>query len=556
MVMLTTLLVSLVVSNIAPFFAAGTTTSAVRIASQVFEDGYVIYLPNVQQGGTVITVSTTADELNADGDCSLREAIRAANLDQAVDACPAGAGVDSVRVPAGNYRLTLVGSGENTGATGDLDISSVLRVEGAGRTATLIDGEYDDRVFDVHEGASALIKGVSMQFGMGGGDTDDRYNAGCGGGILNLGRLTLRNAAVRLNRTPDGAPYDDFYCGDAMDGGGICNGKSGYMLVVDTLVYGNETGKGAHSCYRRQGSGGSGGGVYNGGEMSVVHSAIFGNVGGMGFPGGTGGSGGGIANTGVMEVISSTVSENETGSGASAHQVGLYGGAGDGGGIANHPDGVLRVVASSIYSNVTGVDVAGSDGGWGGGIFNNGRLTVINSTISGNQASENGGGGVYVGSILGGAAVTITSSTVAGNSAATHGGGVCSAAGDDRSTGIRGVLLAANTAGGTGPDCYGAVTSYGYNILQSDAGCSVSGSTTGNIANQVAQLLPLADWGGPTWTHNLAAASPAVNTGNCGDLSGEPIPVDQRGVPRPQGPACDIGAVEYRNGQSYSSSAE
>jgi CSLREA domain-containing protein len=42
-----------------------------------------------------ITVTTQEDELNADGDCSLREAIEAANRDRAVDACPAGSGYDT-----------------------------------------------------------------------------------------------------------------------------------------------------------------------------------------------------------------------------------------------------------------------------------------------------------------------------------------------------------------------------------------------------------------------------------------------------------------------------
>jgi len=48
-----------------------------------------------------ITVNTTDDELSTDGDCSLREAIQAANVDAAVDACPAGIGSDTIDVPAG-----------------------------------------------------------------------------------------------------------------------------------------------------------------------------------------------------------------------------------------------------------------------------------------------------------------------------------------------------------------------------------------------------------------------------------------------------------------------
>jgi CSLREA domain-containing protein len=52
-----------------------------------------------------IAVNTTTDELNSDGDCSLREAIQAANTDAAVDACPAGSGTDAITLPAGTYVL-------------------------------------------------------------------------------------------------------------------------------------------------------------------------------------------------------------------------------------------------------------------------------------------------------------------------------------------------------------------------------------------------------------------------------------------------------------------
>src|SRR5687768_6181835 len=61
---------------------------------------------------TTIPVTTTVDELNADGDCSLREAVRAANTNLAVDDCDAGQNdqTDTITLPAGTYTLTLVGN--------------------------------------------------------------------------------------------------------------------------------------------------------------------------------------------------------------------------------------------------------------------------------------------------------------------------------------------------------------------------------------------------------------------------------------------------------------
>lgn len=67
-----------------------------------------------------ISVNTTTDEINRDGDCSLREALQAANADTAVDACPAGNGADTIILPAGTYTLTIAGSSTTAG---DLDIT-------------------------------------------------------------------------------------------------------------------------------------------------------------------------------------------------------------------------------------------------------------------------------------------------------------------------------------------------------------------------------------------------------------------------------------------------
>jgi hypothetical protein len=71
----------------------------------------------------------------------------------------------------------------------------------------------------------------------------------------------------------------------------------------------------------------------------------------------------------------------------------------------------------------------------------------------------------------------------------------------------------------------------GANLIGAGGSCAF-GSTADPL------LGPLADNGGPTWTHLPQAGSPAIDGG--GTCTG----VDQRGVTRPQGIACDIGAVE------------
>ena len=97
-------------------------------------------------------------------------------------------------------------------------------------------------------------------------------------------------------------------------------------------------------------------------------------------------------------------------------------------------------------------------------------------------------------------------------------------------------IIAGNVPG----DCSGGVVSLGFN-LDSDNTCNLSPST--DLPGTDPLLGPLQDNGGPTETHALLPGSPAI------DLSlaiGEPCGggTDQRGVPRPQGLGCDIGAFE------------
>src|SRR5215213_4942928 len=109
----------------------------------------VVELPTVAHAAT-ITVTTSADELTNNGQCSLREAIRNANADSAVQPdCIAGSGADTITLPAGTYRLTIGGTGNNAG---DLDLTASVTISGAGPERTIVDGTAmspRDRVIDV-----------------------------------------------------------------------------------------------------------------------------------------------------------------------------------------------------------------------------------------------------------------------------------------------------------------------------------------------------------------------------------------------------------------------
>ena len=162
---------------------------------------------------TTIPVNSPADSLAIDGNCTLREAIIAANTDTAVDACPAGSGADIVVVPAGTYTLTLVGAGEDAAATGDLDLTASVELLGSPAGA-IVDGNGADRVLDIDPAhAGGVIVGVT--------NITVRNGAGVaqGGGIRNAGTLTLTSSRVSSSTASGTGAVD-------VEGGGIYNDGS------------------------------------------------------------------------------------------------------------------------------------------------------------------------------------------------------------------------------------------------------------------------------------------------------------------------------------------
>lgn len=289
-----------------------------------------------------LTVNTTADELNTDGDCSLREAIRAANLDLRVDACAAGSGTDTIKLPAGIYALSLSGQDEDATATGDLDITRNLKVIGAGETNTIIDGNGLDRVFDNFSDATTTISKVTIQNG--------NIGFACGAGLHNRGKLTVQYSTIRNNSSS---------CG-----GGIFNEEPGTLSLIQSTVKDNTGSITGGGIYNKAGGG------FGAGKLTLTESTVSGNNGGLG--------GGGIADLGSTTLILSTISGNH---------------ALDGGGIYSSNSGQLVLTNVTISGNTANRS--------GGGIL--GAPILNNVTISYNIADSDNdgvgdGGGIYSGS--------------------------------------------------------------------------------------------------------------------------------------------------------------
>jgi CSLREA domain-containing protein len=235
---------------------------------------------------SVIQVNTTADELNTDGDCSLREAIQAANNNTAVDSCPAGGSesTDNIYLPSGTYILSIPGEDENN-VSGDLDIIGSVNLYGAGAKWTIIDGGSIDRVFHLHENdMDVSISDVTIQNG------SVIEGTGGGSGILIHSEvsLVLENCLIQNNHT-SGFP----------GGGGIDN-FNGIVSILNCTIDNN--------------SALLGGGIYNDGELYINNSIINGNN--------AVDAGGGIYNTasaqgdGVVNVENITISQNTSNSGS------------------------------------------------------------------------------------------------------------------------------------------------------------------------------------------------------------------------------------------------
>jgi CSLREA domain-containing protein len=514
---------------------------------------------NISAATLVVTKTEDTNDGVCDADCSLREAVAGAATDDTVV-------FSSLFNTPQTITLTL----------GQIAITRNLTINGPGQYILAINGNNASRIFRISGGSNVGVSGMKLTNGLASGVADAVGGAvylfasslnltntiiannvarqagqpatGSGGGIfVDSGSLTIVNSAIN-NNTAAAAP---------LGGGGIYS-IHGTVSITDSTVNSNVNGgvRGlgdtstpsdiiVNNCSFLNNIGSA---IQNGGSgrTTVIDSIIRNNGGGIG----GGGSLsmltidrsmvsdnqplGGVGNSGTATIANSMIRNNFN------NRIG-----GSGGGIGNV--GTMYVVNSSIINNRAFES--------GGGIYNVlGRIYLTNSTISGNLA-DNGsgncacpGGGIYNqwDQINPGGTVVLTNSTVTNNRAAGTGGGIRQDAGGALI--MRNTIVAGNTSFTIQIDVSGPAQSAGFNLVGNTTGSS--GWLTSDILNMNPALAPLGNNGGPTPTHAVLPASPAIDAGN-NELARDPytkllLVFDQRafGFARIVGSSVDIGAYE------------
>ena len=426
-------------------------------------------------------------------------------------------------------------------------VTGTLDIIGSDASKTVLESDLSadlHRFFVVARGARLTLEKITLSGGSEICQSNDCRNEG-GGAVLNTGGTLEFHDCVLSDNNAYGQE------GQEIAGGGAIFNLKGALLLDRTRVTNNGAELSGGAIYLRAGNGTISNSIISG---NFVRFAAFGRF----------AAGAAIyVNSGAsLKVAGTTISDNAGDSVADAVVSGF--------GIYN--SGKLTLINSAVVDNLdenTG-DAEGTDAGAGGGIFNNGEAELVNTTVAGNSVGTLGGG-IYNAGTLVLRGTTITDNTVydshafrSPNSGFPDGctpmtQELCVAGGAgiwNEPTGI--VSIATSVIGANqGEDCNGVLTTFGHNALGSSANCTLKRSVwlgphaSYDLLNLDVRLRERQDNGAPGNAHYTPLPdSRLIDAG--GPVGPNCTALDQIGQRRVEGDAdhngawkCDIGAIEY-----------
>jgi len=217
------------------------------------------------------------------------------------------------------------------------------------------------------------------------------------------------------------------------------------------------------------------------------------------------------------------------------------------GNTANDDTGALDISGNAGPVTIRRTTISGnSAGGAAGGLYigsGGDPVTIENSTISGNSAGGDGGG-IYAYE----AQIIIRHSTISGNDATVRGGNISLGADDASSLTLESSIVA-NGVAPVNPDISedpsGVTITSNFSLIE-DLGTSTIDAGANNTTGVDPQLGALQNNGGPTETHMPASTSPVINAGDPAFVP--PPATDQRGLARVSNGRIEMGSVEVQAG--------
>jgi CSLREA domain-containing protein len=453
-----------------------------------------------------ITVNTLVDENGSGANCSLREAITAANTNAAFGGCGAGTGNDTIVFQAGLTGTLTLTAGNGPLATafsgGDLTIT------GPGANSLTVSGGNAIRVLnvDLSNNQQVVIAGLTIAQGSAPGNTFQAGGITSSTGNGGTGKLTLNDCIIS---------------GHAANNAVAAGISSLHNLEMNNCTVSNNNGNGTPRAS----------GLYHEGPSLLITNSNFADN-------TSGGSGGGLKienlGGGTSTITNSTFRNNTA--------------ASNGGGMYFEGTPNVTVSGCAIYDNVADQ---------GGGVFNGGgTLLMTNCTVTQNTSLCNGCGGD--GLFLAGGATTLKHCTIVRNNLNTGGNNAVNYFSGTLT--IQNNIIALQDNGIFNGFGNATVNSLGNNLISSFGGVTSGLPGPNDLIGIDPQLGQLGNNGGPTLTIRPALGSVVLDKAALtvpvilNDQRGPTFPrtIDQVGIPNgPGSNGSDIGAFELDEGPTF-----